>query len=580
MTTRQVQVSLLAITLISYLVRVWGIQFGLPFEYHPDEQQYLFPAVQVVWGDFQPHAHYNPAFYPYLLGAVFSATYWGLYLFGAFPETFNLELAWSDAMLPWTTGMIFLARYITVSVGVLTSLLVYHLGRRAYNRQVGLGAALIFGATFLPAREAHFAVSDTPVALGVTVTLYLCLAILQRGRWTDYLKTGIALGLTSAIKYNAGLLVIPISAAHLLSYRYSNWFDRFKQSWLLLMTGTVSLLSYSLVSPYTIIEYEKFWANFSENLESARTGFQGLALDPDGGLLFYLKTFVWGFGWPLSLTFIIASLFLLWRHRRIDLLMLIFPLFGLFYMQRQAMYFARWLMPFIPPLAVISAEGIWQVSRLVGQSFSQAVKQSGSQVIEQSNNQTATNQPSYPVSRIPYPVSPTPYSLLLFLLIIPSTITALYANYLFSQPDTRTETLYWVQQTIPPGSSIAAELLSPPWGPPLAMPGLSNIGPYQFAPVPDGGIAELPLEQYQAWGVQYLIASSYHYARPLLDDAHQAKLEHNLQTIHDNSELIMVFQPYTAGYEGYFYHDQVYGPANDTFYRHQPGPIIQVYRLY
>ncbi len=66
---------LIIITLLSFWLRVTGIQFGLPFEYHPDEQQYILPALGVVSGDFKPLAHYNPALYPYLIGLVYTLTY-------------------------------------------------------------------------------------------------------------------------------------------------------------------------------------------------------------------------------------------------------------------------------------------------------------------------------------------------------------------------------------------------------------------------------------------------------------------------------------------------------------------------
>ena len=148
------------ITLLSFGLRLSGIQFGLPFEYHPDEHQYIFPAIGVVSGNFQPRAHYNPALYPYLIGLVYTLVYWGLTLFNAFPSFFNLDAAWSRQMQPWTTGIIYLARYVSVAAGVLTTVMVYRLGRRAYSRETGVGAALIFGLSFLPARGAHFSVSD------------------------------------------------------------------------------------------------------------------------------------------------------------------------------------------------------------------------------------------------------------------------------------------------------------------------------------------------------------------------------------------------------------------------------------
>lgn len=541
---------LIIITLGSFGLRVWGIQFGLPFAYHPDEQQYILPGVGVVSGDFRPWAYYNPMLYPYFIGLVYTLTYWGLRLFGAFPDFFDLAAGWSQAMQPWVTGLVYLARFTSAALGVLTTLLVYQLGRRAYSRVTGLGAAIIFGLSFLPTREAHFAVSDAPVALGVAVTLYFCLKVLRRACWLDYFGVGVALGLSAATKYSAGLLVLPLGVAHLLSYRYAGWSQRILGGWRVALAGLMAGASYLLVSPYTLLEWPEFWADFSENLRSAQTGFQELDLDPAGGAIFYFKSLLWGFGWPLVALFLIAVIFALIRHRRVDLLLLALPLFGFWYMQRQEMYFARWLTPFLPPLAVLAAETARaSVIRLL---------------------QRVAQPPVFARRWLPVAA--------IFALTLPSTYVALRADYIFSRPDTRTQALEWIRQHIPPGSVVAAELLSPPWGPPLAMPGLESPG-YNFAPVPDGGVAEVDWQQLKDWNVQYVVTSSYYYARPLLDKSRQARLAANMRALDENAELLAEFQPYQPQYSGFFYHDQVYGPANDTLHRQQPGPIIKIYRL-
>lgn len=554
-TPKTVYPLLVAITLFSFGIRVWGITFGLPFAYHPDEPQYIPPAIGVVSGNFEPVAYYNPALYAYVLGAVYGLTYLGLKIFGAFPAYFDLNLAWGAPMLPWISGLLFLARYVTAASGVLSTLIVYHVGRYAYSRATGLGAAIIFGLTFLPAREAHFAVSDTPVALGVAVTLYVCLKIARQGRWSDYGWAGLALGLATATKYSAALLVLPLGTAHLLSRRYQTWAQRLGGTWRVIGAGMIAVAGFLLASPYTVLAYEEFWADFSENLNSARIGFQGLDLDPAGGALFYLKALIWGMGWPVFILFLVAIGLALWRHRRVDIVLLVLPLIGFFYMQRQAMYFVRWLTPFLPALAVLGAETAQVAARWLSGWLSWR----------------AISQPvASRVALLPL--------ILVTMLTLPSTYMALSADYVFSQPDTRTEALNWIRDNIPPGSIMAAEVLSPPWGPPLALPGLA-IGPYQFAPVPDGGVLEVELDQYRAWGVRYIVASSFYYARPLLDKTHQARLAGRLQTLENEAELVALFEPYARAYDGFFYHDQVYGPANNTLYAKQPGPTIRIYRL-
>ncbi len=538
---------LLIVALLSFWLRVWGIQFGLPFAYHPDEQQYILPAVGFVSGNFKPLAFYNPTLYPYLIGLVYTLVYLGLHLFGAFPAVFDLNAAWSPAMLPWTAGLIYLARFTSVAAGVLTTLLIYQLGRRAYSRETGLGAALMFGLTFLPAREAHFAVSDTPVALAVTAALYFCVRIVRRGRRPDYWAAGLALGLATATKYSAGLLLLPLAAAHLLSRRYHTWPERLRALGRPVLAGLIAIAAYLLVSPYTLLEYQEFWADFSENLGSARAGFQGLSLDPTGsGAIFYLRGLAWGLGWPLLGLSLLAVAFALWRRRRVDLVLLSLPLLGFFYMQRQEMYFVRWLVPFLPPLTVLAAETAHAGARRLAPA------------------------------RLGYPA----FLAIILLCTLPSAYMSGRANQVFCRPDTRSQALAWIQQNIPPGSHLAVEVLSPPWGPPLTAPGLP-LGPYLFAPVPDGGVTEVDLQQYRDWGAQYVIASSFHYARPLRNKARQQELAGRLEVLDRQAELVVVFEPYLSGhgYKDFFYHDQVYGPANDTLYRQRPGPVIKIYRL-
>ena len=107
---RPISIFLIAIVLFSFGLRVWGIEFGLPFAYHPDEQQYILPGIDVVSGNFRPLAYYNPTLYPYFIGLVYSLTYFGLRSFDAFPPFFDLSVGWSQPMLPWVTALIYLAR--------------------------------------------------------------------------------------------------------------------------------------------------------------------------------------------------------------------------------------------------------------------------------------------------------------------------------------------------------------------------------------------------------------------------------------------------------------------------------------
>ena len=248
--------------MFSFLIRVWGIQFGLPFAYHPDEQQYILPAVNVVSGEFEPQAYYNPTLYPYLIGAVYTATYLGLRLFNAFPDFFTLDAAWNPATIPWTTGMIYLARYTSVAAGVLTTLVVYQVAAGLQPGCRGRRSHYLWPDLFTGPRSA-LCRQRRPGALGYRGDPLPGSQIIKQGRLSDYAWAGVAFGLSAATKYSAGLLILPLGAAHLLSRRYHTWPQRLVNGWLLGVAGLLAVISYLVVSPFTLINWQEFCASLA-----------------------------------------------------------------------------------------------------------------------------------------------------------------------------------------------------------------------------------------------------------------------------------------------------------------------------
>src|SRR3989344_2049577 len=69
---------LLSILGVSCILRVWGINFGLPFFLHPDETKIVEPAITMAFGFkeailtgnielFNPHFFFYPSFLMYFL---------------------------------------------------------------------------------------------------------------------------------------------------------------------------------------------------------------------------------------------------------------------------------------------------------------------------------------------------------------------------------------------------------------------------------------------------------------------------------------------------------------------------------
>jgi hypothetical protein len=73
--------------------------------------------------------------------------------------------------------------------------------------------------------------------------------------------------------------------------------------------------------------------------------------------------------------------------------------------------------------------------------------------------------------------------------------------------------------------------------------------------------------------------SNFTYGRIRQDPADEAMRLAQLAEIEKKAVLIKEFNPYRPGYDGWFYQDQIYGPAGETLQRVQPGPLIKIYQL-
>ena len=67
------------------ILRLWGIDFGLPFFNHYDEKHYLPVALKILrTGDLNPHYFRNPPLLTYLYSIVMFLYFIGGKLFGLF----------------------------------------------------------------------------------------------------------------------------------------------------------------------------------------------------------------------------------------------------------------------------------------------------------------------------------------------------------------------------------------------------------------------------------------------------------------------------------------------------------------
>jgi len=518
---------LVVLALVAFGLRLWGIGFGLPFTYHPDEYQYVEDALGFFSGDLNPHRFNNPALFKYFLFGEYILIRHIAPQLG--PPTDQASLA----------SFYWLGRLTNALLGTATVLLLYLTGRRAYSSRAGLLAAAFLAVAFLHARESHYAVNDVPLTLLAVVGLWLCLCVLQRGTAGDYLLAGAVAGLAAGTKYTGAFLAVPLAVAYSLK---EPW--RRRDTMWLFSLGRFALalaamgIAFLVTNPFALLDFPAFAEDLQALAGRGALGYKGLILDPAGGWVFYLKTLNWGLGYGLFLLSLIGLAYAGYQRSRQDLVLISFPLILYLFLGRQQMFFARFILPAVPVLLLLAARVLTDVITAIA----------------------ATNrQRNLALAALSLAV------------LIQPTGSLLRHDLLLTRTDTRTLARAWIEAHIPPGAVIVSE----PYGPPL------DEERYRVQVTDSEGLPwhDSTLERYRQAGAQYLIASSFVYDRVYRDPRQAQARQTFYAALEVEADRLQEFRPYRGPDKPPFLFDQVYGPVNALFSFERPGPVIRVYRL-
>ncbi len=196
-------------------MRTWGIEWGLPNEFHPlrtlhpDEALYVGTVAKLDPGklQFDPGFYNHPNFFVYeiagwlgvgkLLGAVELVP--GLAYYAEHPEA-------SADLYRWV-------RLGTALLGTATVLLAFLVGRELYGRKAGLWAAALFSVLPVAVVDAHYVKTDTPQLFWLAGSLAAAARFLRQGGFGWLLGSAAAAALAASNKYSAGIgIVIPLAA--------------------------------------------------------------------------------------------------------------------------------------------------------------------------------------------------------------------------------------------------------------------------------------------------------------------------------------------------------------------------------
>ncbi len=268
-TTAAVRALLGAILVVAFALRLHGLDWGLPYLWHPDEKLHIV-GLMIYEGRLDPKHFINPSFHLYQVWAAVQLAYWwypGQYLVVSLHRILPL----SDPAHPGR-GVQFLAARLSRGVSVLWSVatvgLLFWMGRRTFNVRVGLLAAAFAAVTMGLTSLAHFGTPESVMFCLCLATLAACERVATAGDRRGYVLAGAMLGLAVSTKFTAFVLGAPVLAAHLWGRGWRRAFD-LQGLGLLLLCGLVSQVAFFGTTPYAILN----WPEFREALDIVwRTG--------------------------------------------------------------------------------------------------------------------------------------------------------------------------------------------------------------------------------------------------------------------------------------------------------------------
>ena len=191
------------VLVLSLLARLVAIRHGLPHAYNADEELHYVPqATRAADGDWYSGYFENPSGFTDLVAVLYNVVFWGRDV--------------STMLIEDPAAVFTVARLVSAVLGTATVAVVFVAGRRLFGRRAGVWAAAFFGFAYLPVFYSHQALNDVPTLLPLTVALVACLAVHDRGSWTDVLLAGGAVGIAAATKYLAAPMALVVALALLL----------------------------------------------------------------------------------------------------------------------------------------------------------------------------------------------------------------------------------------------------------------------------------------------------------------------------------------------------------------------------
>lgn len=325
--------ALIVILFLAALLRIWGINFGLPYQFHQDEPIVVNHALAYGTGDLNPHFFIIPPLTSYILFFFYSIYYLVINILGYIKGTEAFAISFFKDPTPF---------YIIgrLAIGSMPSVLnvffVYKLASEFFSKRAAIYSSVVMALAFLNVVNAHYIYTDNLLVL-FTILSYLAMSrMMKNPAASNYILGSLFIGMAIATKYNAVLLVFPLFLAHLFSCRGK------PLSIKILISAIMIPLFFMIFNPYALLDWRFFMLSITDRIMQGYIGWTHH--------IFY--SLFEGLGAEAAILGFIGLLLVLRKNIKEGMLLLSFPAIFYLHLVFKSQHYSRYVLTLIPFLSI------------------------------------------------------------------------------------------------------------------------------------------------------------------------------------------------------------------------------------
>ena len=415
------RISIGIILLLSLILNLFGIKFGLPHIVSFDEPFIANQAFGILkTGNFEPPFLTYPSFYIYLQTLVFLLVFLygaGKGWWGAWPKIQEIS------RVHWPPFYV-AGRATTAILGTLTVYITYLIGKRCFSIRTAIIGALSLAVFPIFVSHSHYITPNVPSSFFVVLSCLYAVNIVEEPTYKNAFLAGLFAGLAASVKYNAGTIILSSLVATLLSIskKTLNLFG-------IIIIG--SFLGFLVGTPYAVLNLPKFLNDIVAEIYHYSIAGHFLATGENNYFFYIQYLYNQGMG-ALPFVFSILGLVLsLVRTNKKKITLAVFPIFYYLFLSSFKVNFERNLIPLIPFLAIYTGHVLEIIIKILNNFMKKYLpwKEAGFE------------------SKI---ITLAAVALLLYQPVKTSYMRDIH----MSKEDTRNLAWTWIQKNIPKGSKI------------------------------------------------------------------------------------------------------------------------------